>query len=113
MSAIDWNKEQITPDKFFELPRDERLKIIIRHVPLKVKIPFFMVGVLGILINCLVSAFAGTTVHNMILDAGNTEFTARFWSIALTLFSLQVLNSGMDKSSKWLLDKIYGDKKNV
>jgi hypothetical protein len=109
MPTIDWSKEHITPDKFFELPREERFKIIIRHVPLKIKAPLFAIGVLGILTNCLVSAFAGTTVHNLILEAGNTEFTARFWSLALSLFSLQVLNSGMDKTSKWILDKLYGN----
>jgi len=111
MPTIDWNKEQITPEKFFELPRDERLKVILRHVPLKIKVPLAAVGILGILANCLVSAFAGTTVYNMLLVAGNTEFTARFWSLALALFSLQAMNAGMDRTSKWMLDKLYGNGK--
>lgn len=111
MPTIDWKKEQINPEQFFSLPQSERLQIINRHIPLHIKIPFFVVGVMGILLNCLVSAFAATVVFNHMMLAGNTEFSARFWSLALALFSIQILNSGMDKTSKWALDRLYGNGK--
>ena len=111
MPAIDWSKEKLTPEQFFDLPQDERLKIIGRHVPMRVKIPIFLLGLFGILANCLVSAFAGTTVYNYILAAGNTEFSARFWSLALSLFLIQMLMTGMNSTGKWVVDKIFGRNK--
>ena len=107
MPNIDWSKEKITPEQFFDLPQEERFRIIGRHVPIHIKIPIFLIGLTGILINCLVSAFAGTTVYNSILMAGHTEFSARFWSLALSLFLIQLMIMGMNSTGKWLTDKIY------
>lgn len=108
MPIIDWSKEKLTPEQFFDLPQEERLRIIGRHVPLRTKIPIFLLGLFGIMLNCLVSAWAGTTVYNSILAAGNTEFSARFWSLALSLFLIQMMMIGMNSTGKWITDKIFG-----
>ena len=104
-NGIKMIKENINTEEFFKLPQEERLKIIIRHVPLKIKIPFFTIGVLGILTNCLTSAFAGTVIFNSMLAGGYTDFWARFLSLAFSLFSLHILNEMMNRTSHWLMDK--------
>lgn len=97
---------KIDTEELFKLPQEEKLKILVKELPLKVKIPFFAIGVLGILTNCLTSALGGTVIHDLILNNGYTEFWAKFLSLALSLFSLHMLNSLMNTSGHWVISKL-------
>ena len=97
---------KVDTEELFKLPQEEKLKIMAKELPLKVKVPFFTIGVLGVFANCLTSAFAGTVIYNLILSHNYTDFWAKFISLAISLFSLHILNDLMDRTGHWVIGKI-------
>jgi len=85
----------------------DKWKALSKKLPLHIKVPVLFSGLFGTLLNCLVSAFAGTIVFNYILDRGFTLFFAKFFSLAFTLFTVQILNVGMTITGHYIMDRLH------
>ncbi len=81
-----------------------------------VKVGTLVGSFFGKLDDCIISAFAGTFINEHLLAAGLSQFNARFISLSISFFILEITNGASFNIGKLIIrgvKKLFGVKNEV